>query len=656
MTMNYCGKCGSANGSTARFCRQCGADLSSQAAASSSSTPFNVEFSRKPVKKNPEKEVKPAPFETEAVAGAKPVEDAPSGGLAAATPPDGDDQDPKAISASLRRIRASGPLILEAIKLNDRESMERINEIIEQSIQGMNEEKKPVESPAKSSVDSVSAPEPPASAPTQQLKPRESTQPMNSSATGASTGAANEESRSQATRQVSSGQSAGRQASQAIVHATAQRGARAVVKQPKQMAQMGQPDAQSSKQKAAVAMAQSLARRATNWLSVSKANRSVSQGAHGAHSGPSTVLMQASGFKPKSNIGPRVILGIIALAILLAFPIYFIFRDRLLTQARPADGDLNLISPADQSAQLVNAASLERIQGRYKAAIEHFHHALELTPNNWDTRFLLARTYLEAGQIDEAAKNSKEIIRIRPYHLDARLQLATIYRAKGNWAAAYAQYRYIIEYDQSSPQAADALAAIESQQAVALMEERAAEKAKRGRRRSRSTIPSLPVAALPNVVPLLTSEFSDVRRVKPPEALSGMGIEEKPDPRGLAKVHKSLGVRYLNIREYNAALKEFLEALNLTQDDKDLYYLIGSSYHGMGRLPDAYEYYMRVDSGLYVGPAESGAKQTRKAALEANKRHNNLQLPSIKNELEEINQNKPGKHKSVVNRILDTLR
>ena len=536
--------------------------------------------------------------------------------------------------------------------------MERINEIIEQSIQGMNEEKKAVESSANSSAnsvadssaDSVSSAETPASRPTQQLRPRESKPLANPRANVA----ANESAGPRTVRQVSAGQSAGKQTNQALVHATAQRGARATAKRSPQIAQ---PDAQTSKQKAPIAMAQAIARRVTNWVSVSNANRSTPQGMHGgAHSGPSTVLMQASGFKPKSNIGPRVILGIIAIAVLLAFPIYFIFRDKLLTQAQPADGDLNLISPADQSAQLVKAATQERAQGRYKAAIEHFHHALELTPNNLDTRFLLAQTYVEAGQIDEAARNCREIIRIKPYHLDARLQLAAIYRAKGNWAAAYAQYRYVIEYDQSSPQAADALAAIESQQAVAQMEERAAERDQRRRRRSRSSIPSLPVAALSSPVPLLTPEFSEIRRVKPPESLSGMGIEDKPDPRGLAEVHKRLGVRYLNIREYNAALREFLEALNLTQDDKDLYYLIGSSYHGMGRLAEAYEYYVRVDSGLYVGPAESGAKQTRKAAQEANKRRNNLQLPSIKNELEEVKHNKTGKHKSVMNRILDTLR
>ena len=136
------------------------------------------------------------------------------------------------------------------------------------------------------------------------------------------------------------------------------------------------------------------------------------------------------------------------------------------------DGDLNLISPEDQSARLVKEGSSERAQGRYAAAIEHFHRALELAPNNLKIRFLLAQTYVAAGRIDDAAKSCGKILRIAPEHLDARLQLAEIYRAKGNWSA-YREYRNIIELNQSSAQAADALAAIESQQAVAQMDERA---------------------------------------------------------------------------------------------------------------------------------------------------------------------------------------
>jgi tetratricopeptide (TPR) repeat protein len=543
----------------------------------------------------------------------------------------------------LRRIRSSGPLIIAAIKQNtDRQSIDRINEIIAQSIQGMTEEKGPVESPVESSVGSGGAVAPEAPPRIQQVEERGASQP--------SSRAPSEEAGHQTAHTVSASQVVAEQNSQALVRSTPQGGARAVVKTP---AQSGTKTAQ---RKDAVAVAQSVARRATGWLSGLNANRSISHGTpSGGHSGPSTVLMQASGFKPKSSKGPKVILGIIALAVLLAAPIYLVFRDRLLGQSQPAAGDLNLISAADQSARLVKDASSERAQGRYDAAIEHFHRALDLAPNNVEIRFLLAQTYVVAGRIEDAAKSCREILRIAPEHLDARLQLAEIYRAKGNWSAAYREYRNIIELNQSSPQAADALAAIESQQAVAQMEERAKDAVAR-RRRSRAPIPSLPVAVLRDQVPLVTSGISEVRRPDPPAALSGAGVEEKPDPRGMAEVHKRLGVRFLNIREFRAAINEFLQALNLTPEDKDLYYFIGSSYHGLNLQAEAYDYYRRVDTGPYVGPAESGAKQTRKAARDANKRRDDRKIPSMKNEIEDINENKTSKHKSVVNKILDSLR
>jgi tetratricopeptide (TPR) repeat protein len=618
--------------------------LSSQAAASSSAPPFNVEFTGKPVTKNLDREISPAPSEPESPHGAGPVEGGPSDWTPdAGARGEGGDQDPRAISESLRRIRSSGPLIIAAIKQNtDRQSIDRINEIIAQSIQGMTEEKGPVESPVESSVGSGGAVAPEAPPRIQQVEERGASQP--------SSRAPSEEAGHQTAHTVSASQVVAEQNSQALVRSTPQGGARAVVKTP---AQSGTKTAQ---RKDAVAVAQSVARRATGWLSGLNANRSISHGTpSGGHSGPSTVLMQASGFKPKSSKGPKVILGIIALAVLLAAPIYLVFRDRLLGQSQPAAGDLNLISAADQSARLVKDASSERAQGRYDAAIEHFHRALDLAPNNVEIRFLLAQTYVVAGRIEDAAKSCREILRIAPEHLDARLQLAEIYRAKGNWSAAYREYRNIIELNQSSPQAADALAAIESQQAVAQMEERAKDAVAR-RRRSRAPIPSLPVAVLRDQVPLVTSGISEVRRPDPPAALSGAGVEEKPDPRGVAELHKRLGVRYLNIREFRAAINEFLQALNLTPEDKDLYYFIGSSYHGLNLQAEAYDYYRRVDTGPYVGPAESGAKQTRKAARDANKRRDDRKIPSMKNEIEDINENKTSKHKSVVNKILDSLR
>src|SRR5262245_43787015 len=112
MTMNYCGKCGSANGATARFCRQCGADLSSQAGASSSAPPFNIEFSGRPITKKLENEIRPDRPETEPLHETGPAEAAPGdSAFPASARGEGGEQDPRAISESLRRIRASGPLI-----------------------------------------------------------------------------------------------------------------------------------------------------------------------------------------------------------------------------------------------------------------------------------------------------------------------------------------------------------------------------------------------------------------------------------------------------------------------------------------------------------------------------------------------------------------
>jgi tetratricopeptide (TPR) repeat protein len=117
-----------------------------------------------------------------------------------------------------------------------------------------------------------------------------------------------------------------------------------------------------------------------------------------------------------------------------------------------------------------------------------------------------------------------------------------------------------------------------------------------------------------------------------PPALLNNRPEEKPDPRALADAHKKLGVRYLNVRQFRAAINEFLQALRLTPEDKDIYYFIGSSYHGLGQPADAYDYYRRVDSGPYLGPAQSGTKQTEKAAREAYKRREAQRFESMKNE------------------------
>src|SRR5262249_41169307 len=134
---------------------------------------------------------------------------------------EGVSQDPKAISESLRRIRASGPLIIAAIKQNtDRQSIDRINEIIAQSIQGMTEDKAAVESPPQPG----GARGPPPSI--QHVEEQKANSRMNR--------APKEGAGLQTPRKIGAGRGVAGKNSQALVRARARGGAGAAAKTPAQ--------------------------------------------------------------------------------------------------------------------------------------------------------------------------------------------------------------------------------------------------------------------------------------------------------------------------------------------------------------------------------------------------------------------------------------
>jgi tetratricopeptide (TPR) repeat protein len=338
--------------------------------------------------------------------------------------------------------------------------------------------------------------------------------------------------------------------------------------------------------------------------------------------GPSSVLVQASGLKPQS-FGSKFRAGVIVLFILLGAGAYFVFRDNLLGARNWYESERNLVGAEEQSDRLIRQGEEFRKQGNYEPATGKFYAALELAPNNQLARFLLAQTYQAMGNQDEALKSYQALLRIAPEHLDARWHLAEIYHSRGNLQAAYVEYQRLIAFDQTSPQARQALEMIEKlQPELAAQEELAlnARSKKDGKKFKKNgpELPSANVAAL-STTPIVRIPSNPVASIQPPDSVTAPK-DENPDPGALADTHKKLGVRYLNIREYRAAINEFLTALRMTPNDKDLYYFIGSSYNGLNQPGLAYDYYRRVDSGPYVGPAQSGAKQTEKAAREENKR------------------------------------
>lgn len=549
MTMTYCGRCGSANGSAARYCRQCGAELSSQAAFSSSSTPLNVEFSAR-TSSAPAKEPAPAAQEPKVTAAAATESDQSA-----------QQQDAKAISESLRRIRASGPLLVEAAK----KKQERISQIISDSIEGFSPDKaetpnKKEPAPATVATESKAANTGPLKPPVLPKKSTSQAKPALPAHTSSAAG--NQET-----------------------HSTS--------------------------------------RRPTGSLPTQTTHRSTGSLPNTGHlppSGPASVLVQASGLKTQSSWASRLRVGVIIVAVALAASSYFLLRDRWISPSRAGEAGRNLMRAADQSANFVQTAVRDRDQGRYEQAAENFRNALLLTPTNSDVMFQLAQTYVSLKQNDDALKTYQSLLRIAPEHLEARLQLAEIHRQRGNWNAAYQEYQRIIALNQNSSQAAAALDVIEAHQAG--KPEVALNKIKRPRT-APINVPTLPpgVVAQPQIV-LPTQRPDELANIKAP----GPNTRplEKPDGRALADPHKKLGVRYFNIREYRAAINEFLAALRITPEDKDLLYFLGSSYRGLGQNALAYEYYIRVDSGPYKDVCQKGAKETEKAAREEYKRREAL--------------------------------
>ncbi len=558
MTMNYCGKCGSANGARALFCRQCGTELSNQTTLSSPSAPLNVEFMAKP----PSKELPNLPVETR-----KAVEEKSSHDKDVSDEKGQPNPDPITISQSLRKVRASGPLIIEASMKKE----QQMNQIIEQSIEGPDIDqiiRKTPEMPAPSLIEAGQRQKP--NAPSRALRSGHETRPSAASAT-----------------RTGSGRNRGETA--------------------------------------------------------------IGMGGHLPPNGPSSVLAQASGLKP-SGIGSKLRIGLISMAVIIAMVTYFVFRDRILTPDMGMDGERNLMRVEDQSSQYLRLGESDLEHGNFNQAIEYFQRALSLTPNNPNVHYMLAQAHMNAGQTDEAMKVYQALLRLAPERLEARLQVAEIYRAKGNWSAAYAEYQRIIALDQNSVQAALALEAIEAQQADTL-----AVAGNAGRRRSSKTRNISPV--LPPGVDagsqfaLLQQRTLQAPSFSPPPALTEGNPNDNPDPRDVAETRKKLGLRYLNVREFRASINEFLAALRLTPEDKDLYYFLGSAYYGLGQHAQAHDYYKRVDGGQYLPVAQSGAQRTEKAAREEYKRRMEMLRNQSKNEIGQENDSDSTLGKNILNSL-----
>jgi tetratricopeptide (TPR) repeat protein len=348
------------------------------------------------------------------------------------------------------------------------------------------------------------------------------------------------------------------------------------------------------------------------------ADESSPNGGNGKASGPSRVLANASGLKTGSQFGLNLRVGLLLLTLFVSLAGYLLFREKILGTSGIGTDGRELRSPQELSDDSVREGQKAEGDGGFDVAIGHYQRALQLTPRNPAALFLLAHAYAKTGRLDESLSVYADLLGVAPENLEARLQIATIHQSRNNWDLAYREYQRIIALDQNSIQASMALEAIESRETSQAGDEAARRAAVAARKRvNRVSLPMLPAPQLgQREIMLQPPRILAEAPIRPPAVLEVAQSTEQPDPLAMSGARKDLGLRYLNIHEYRAAIKEFLIALRLTPEDKDIYYFLASAYHGLKQFPEANDYYKRVDRGRYVQVAQSGAKRTEKAAAD----------------------------------------
>ncbi|HZS07275.1 MAG TPA: tetratricopeptide repeat protein [Blastocatellia bacterium] len=331
-------------------------------------------------------------------------------------------------------------------------------------------------------------------------------------------------------------------------------------------------------------------------------------------------LARTSGLRNQARLSYPFRALIVGVALLLTFGAWLLYREQGQASSSGHSG-LTLVGADESSNRFTLSGEQLRDEGNFEEAIAQFKEALKLTPNNMRAQSMLARTYNAVGRVEEALEVYSHMLEVDPKNLEARLQRADIYRVRGAWNDAAREYRKIIELDPSSEQALAALDAMEQSTA----ERSAAYTANRHRFERKDGGKVLPPAADHSRVSLPMSELA--LGPLPSSPASGNDGEATPEEdkyrRSLAEALKTRGIRLNSAGRYAEAIREYKKAQNFTPEDKDLNYLIATSFSLSGQFAMAVEYYRKCDSGTYAPVAQNAVKtadeRARKAARKKDK-------------------------------------
>jgi tetratricopeptide (TPR) repeat protein len=235
------------------------------------------------------------------------------------------------------------------------------------------------------------------------------------------------------------------------------------------------------------------------------------------------------------------------------------------------------VSRALACALSVACVALTWVQVQYWANSETlFPHTLRNTTGNYVIHNNLANYYLEQHRNEEARDQATDALAIRPYYVDARVNLGTALQRLGNPVAAEAEYRRALEIQPANVAALSGLGAslaVEQRPGEALAALQAA------------------VQHAPDCADChynLGKVLSMMGRNDEAATELATALRYRPDN---ADAHLALGIVLAAQGKLDQAVTEFAADVRLRPTDANSQYNLAIALARLGRLPEAIEHF-----------------------------------------------------------------
>ncbi|MBI4854760.1 MAG: tetratricopeptide repeat protein [Acidobacteria bacterium] len=239
---------------------------------------------------------------------------------------------------------------------------------------------------------------------------------------------------------------------------------------------------------------------------------------------------------------------------------------------------------------------------RYPEAIENYQKAIELNKEDLEIYSKLAKASEQIGQDDKAITAYTTALTVKN-DANLRLQLARVLVRNNRPDEARKNYDQVVKGEDP------ALANLARQELAKLNDERIAS--------SKPIKPTpLPSPSL-KPTPLLTpTPLPSPVKVEPVRIETPKPVPVPTEPVLRASDYMERGIKLLNVKDYNAALREFEKMLKADPNNLGAHYLIGQCQYGLGNSTAALNSFRRcappVWNGIYSGACQGQVKKVEK--------------------------------------------